>query len=150
MGRVGRVLCALGSLNQYTSLPSISLCTHNLPVHSVHRSWVLLFARISRWQLWEDWFLSLPRPALPFPQIVLLHSVPRVQLSLITKTKLRGFSPQANLPTLADRGCRVDSATDPHGRNLGFLDPEPLLFHSSSSSIILTRLSGPTSSLKMW
>jgi hypothetical protein len=25
----------------------------------------------------------------------------------------------------------VVSATDPHGRNLGFLDPEPLLFHSS-------------------
>jgi hypothetical protein len=37
----------------------------------------------------------------------------------------------------------VIGATDPHGRNLGFLDPEPLLFHSSSSSIILTRLSGP-------
>jgi hypothetical protein len=25
------------------------------------------------------------------------------------------------VPTLADRGCRVVSATDPHGRNLGFL-----------------------------
>jgi hypothetical protein len=44
--------------------------------------------------------------------------------------KLRGFSPQANYtdraklgPTLADRGCRVVSETDPHGRNLGFLDP---------------------------
>jgi hypothetical protein len=46
------------------------------------------------------------------------------------------------------------SATDPHGRNLGFLDPEPLLFHSSSSSIILRRLSEPrsrpTTSQKMW
>jgi hypothetical protein len=42
----------------------------------------------------------------------------------------------------------VVSATDPHGRNLGFLDPEPLLFLSSSSSIILTRLSGPRSSPK--
>jgi hypothetical protein len=29
--------------------------------------------------------------------------------------------------------------------NLDFLDPEPLLFHSSSSSIVLTRLSGPRS-----
>jgi hypothetical protein len=29
--------------------------------------------------------------------------------------------------------------------NLGFLDPEPLLFHESSSSVILTRLSGPRS-----
>jgi hypothetical protein len=27
------------------------------------------------------------------------------------------------VPTLADKGCRVVSATDPHGRNLGFLDP---------------------------
>jgi hypothetical protein len=34
----------------------------------------------------------------------------------------------------------VVSATDPHGRNLGFLDPELLLIHSSSSSVILTRI----------
>jgi hypothetical protein len=54
------------------------------------------------------------------------------------------------VPTLADRGCRVVSATDPHGRNLGFLDPEPLLFHSSYSSIILTRLSGPLHLLYSW
>jgi hypothetical protein len=48
----------------------------------------------------------------------------------------------------------VVSAADPDGRNLGFLDPEPLLFHSSSSSVILTRLSGPRSrptiSQKIW
>jgi hypothetical protein len=49
------------------------------------------------------------------------------------------------VPTFADRGCRVVSATDPHGRILGFLDPEPLLFLPSSSSIVLTRLSGPRS-----
>jgi hypothetical protein len=58
------------------------------------------------------------------------------------------------VPTLADRGCRVVRATDLHGRNLGFLDPEPLLFYSSSSSIILTRLNGtrsrPTTSQKIW
>jgi hypothetical protein len=48
----------------------------------------------------------------------------------IHKKELRGFSPQANytertsdrllsaklVPTFADRGCRVVSATDPHGR----------------------------------
>jgi hypothetical protein len=28
------------------------------------------------------------------------------------------------VPTLDDRGCRVVSATDPHGSNLGFLDPK--------------------------
>jgi hypothetical protein len=54
----------------------------------------------------------------------------------------------------SDRGCCVVSATDPHGHNIGYLDPEPLLFHSSSSSINLTRLSGPrsrpTTSQKIW
>jgi hypothetical protein len=38
--------------------------------------------------------------------------------------------------------------------SLYFLDPEPLLFHLSSSSIILTRMSGPrsrpTTSQKIW
>jgi hypothetical protein len=42
----------------------------------------------------------------------------------------------------------------PTAVNLGFLDPEPLLFRSSSSSVILTRLSGhrsrPTTSQKIW
>jgi hypothetical protein len=48
----------------------------------------------------------------------------------------------------------VVSATDLHGRILSFLDPEPLLFGSSSSSVILARLSGPrsrpTTSQKIW
>jgi hypothetical protein len=35
----------------------------------------------------------------------------------------------------------VVSATIPIAANLGFLEPEELLFHSSSSSVILTRLS---------
>jgi hypothetical protein len=41
------------------------------------------------------------------------------------------------LPTFADRGCHVVSVTDPYGRILDFL--------SSSSSVVLTRLSGPRS-----
>jgi hypothetical protein len=45
------------------------------------------------------------------------------------------------------------SATDPHGRIYGFR-PEPLVFLPSSSSVILTRLSGPrsrpTTSQKIW
>jgi hypothetical protein len=63
------------------------------------------------------------------------------------KTQPCGFSPQANYterpPLVGEvsanffvyRGCRVVSDTDSHGCNLGFLDPELLLFHSSSSSI---------------
>jgi hypothetical protein len=42
----------------------------------------------------------------------------------------------------------------PTAVNLGFLDPEPLLSRSSSSSFIVTRLSGlrsrPTTSQKIW
>jgi hypothetical protein len=47
----------------------------------------------------------------------------------------------------------VANAADPYGRNLGS-GPGPLFFLSSSSSIVLTRLSGPssrpTTSEKMW
>jgi hypothetical protein len=50
------------------------------------------------------------------------------------KTKLRGFSPQANrlsdchlsaklVPTFVDRGCRMVSARNPMAINLCFLDP---------------------------
>jgi hypothetical protein len=56
--------------------------------------------------------------------------------------------------TFADRGCRVVSAMDPQDRFLDFLDPELLLFYSSSSTFILTRMSGPrsrhTTSQKIW
>jgi hypothetical protein len=73
---------------------------------------------------------------------------------LVRKRTIPTERPQPAGEVSADGGCRVVSATDPHGRNLGFLDPEPLLFHSSSSSIILTKLSGPrsrpTTSQKIW
>jgi hypothetical protein len=39
----------------------------------------------------------------------------------------------------------VFSVTDPYGRILGFSRQEPLLFLSSSSSVVLMRLSGPLS-----
>jgi hypothetical protein len=73
-------------------------------------------------------------------------------------TKLRSFSPQAKytdratatcraklVRTFADRACCVVRATDPTAVNLDFLDSKPLVFISSSSSIILKRLSGPRS-----
>jgi hypothetical protein len=57
------------------------------------------------------------------------------------------------VPTFADRGTRVISMTDSYGRILGSR-PEPLLFLSSSSSVVLKRLSGPrsrpTASQEMW
>jgi hypothetical protein len=49
------------------------------------------------------------------------------------------------VPTFADRGVAWSAQRISMAVNLGFLGPEPLLFHSSSSSVILTRLSGPRS-----
>jgi hypothetical protein len=50
------------------------------------------------------------------------------------------------LPTFADRGCHVISVTDPYGRILGFIDKTgAATLLSSSSSVVLTRLSGPRS-----
>jgi hypothetical protein len=81
------------------------------------------------------------------------------------KIKLRGFSPQANLLTQAPPHVSVVNALrregvawsahrNPTAVNLGSLDSEPLLSLSSSSSVILTSLSGPrsrpTTSQKIW
>jgi hypothetical protein len=49
------------------------------------------------------------------------------------------------VPTFADWGCRVVSPKDPYGSILDFLDKSRYFFFSSSSSIVLTRLSGPCS-----
>jgi hypothetical protein len=64
------------------------------------------------------------------------------------KKKLRGLCDHllsAKLvSTFADRGYHMVSVMDPYGR-IGFSRPELLFFFSSSSSIVLTRLSGPPS-----
>jgi hypothetical protein len=58
------------------------------------------------------------------------------------------------VPNLEDRRCRVVSATDSHGRILGFLDWSRYFFLSGSSTVVFTRLSGPrsrpTTSQKTW
>jgi hypothetical protein len=83
--------------------------------------------------------------------------------------ELRGFSPQANYTGRATAAYRRSYANIlrtevvawlvqriPTAVNLGFLDPETQIFHSNSSSVILTRLSGPRSrpntsnSQKIW
>jgi hypothetical protein len=55
------------------------------------------------------------------------------------------FLPKLQL--LRKEGVAWSAQRIPTAVNLGFLDTEPLLFHSSSSSFILTRLSGPRSRL---
>jgi hypothetical protein len=47
--------------------------------------------------------------------------------------------------TFADRGCYVVSVMDAYGRILGFPDQSSTFFLSCSSSVALTRLSGPSS-----
>jgi hypothetical protein len=44
-----------------------------------------------------------------------------------------------------EKGCHVVSVTDPYGRILDFLDTGAATFLLSSSSVVLTRLSGPRS-----
>jgi hypothetical protein len=83
--------------------------------------------------------------------------------------KLRGLIPRVNESTIPTErpllvgkvsvnfvridGCRVVSVTDPYSRVLGFLYRSRYVFWSSSS-IVLTRLSGPrsrpTTSQKLW
>jgi hypothetical protein len=50
-----------------------------------------------------------------------------------------------SLPTFSERGCHVVSAADPLRPYSRFPRPEPLIFLSSISSIVLTRLSRPRS-----
>jgi hypothetical protein len=75
---------------------------------------------------------------------------------VVYEYKLRGFSPQVNytdratavyrrskcqllrIEDVAWSALRILTAV-----NLDFLDPEPLLFHSCSSSVNLTSLNGP-------
>jgi hypothetical protein len=69
---------------------------------------------------------------------------------VLKNTTLHGMSPWANytvlaklVETFADRGCHVVSVTDslwPYSR---LSRPEPQFFLSSSSSVVLRRLSGP-------
>jgi hypothetical protein len=91
-----------------------------------------------------------------------------IKLKLKKKTtKLRGFSLQTNYTGRATAACRRSccqllriegvawsAQRIPTAVNLGLLDPEPLLFHSSNSSVTLTRLGGPrsrtTTSQKIW
>jgi hypothetical protein len=85
--------------------------------------------------------------------------VPRclfVFLKKQNKNKLRGLSLLANYTdraTAACRGVAQSARRIPYGRIL-LSRPEPLLFLSSSSSVVLMRLSGPrsrpTTSQKVW
>jgi hypothetical protein len=82
-----------------------------------------------------------------------------------TKSKLRGFSPpipterpplvgEVNANILRIEGVAWSAQRILTVVNLDILDPEPLLFHSSSSALTLTRLNGPrsrlTTSQKIW
>jgi hypothetical protein len=77
----------------------------------------------------------------------------------IKLTKLRGLSPQTNytdrlsdrrlsaklVPTLADRGCRVVSATNSTAVDFGFIDRSRYFLEIAPQLSIITRLSGPRS-----
>jgi hypothetical protein len=80
------------------------------------------------------------------------------QTKIKTKTNSMAFNPQANytdwatatgrrilMPTFVERGEMWSMRRIPHGRWFQFSRPELLFLLSSSSSVTLTRLSGPCS-----
>jgi hypothetical protein len=88
-----------------------------------------------------------------------------LRMAVASKTKLRGLSPRANCTKCPPLVCRVSANVCKwrvlRGQHSGSLQPysrisrpEPLLFLPSSSSVILTRLSGHrsrhTAAQKIW
>jgi hypothetical protein len=85
---------------------------------------------------WYYYIVSLAHFLIYFVNVYILFLGDSFISTRGLRTKLRGLSPRANyiltesglrlsaklVPTFADRGCRVVSATDPHSRVLGFLD----------------------------
>jgi hypothetical protein len=96
------------------------------------------------------------RPRLVITYINCAGAIGSLSVSkLELKTKLRGLSQRANytdrataalsaklVPIFADRWCRAVSVTDPLAV-LSAFRPQTLLFLPNSSSLVLTRLSGP-------
>jgi hypothetical protein len=69
-----------------------------------------------------------------------VNSVPLVRTDRATAVYRRSYGKLLRIQGLTWWGQRIPTAV-----NLDFLDPKPLLIHSSSSSFILPRLSGPRS-----
>jgi hypothetical protein len=75
--------------------------------------------------------------------------------SVFSRKKIHSLSPRMNytdrrlsaklVPTFVDRGCHMVSATDLYGYILFFLDRSRYFIFQNSSSVVLTRLSGPRS-----
>jgi hypothetical protein len=78
---------------------------------------------------WTEFNPVLLHCRFHLPSISFYNEIYRIKLFINKKTKLRGFSPQSELYrpsdrrlsaklvlTLADRGCQVISATNPHSR----------------------------------
>jgi hypothetical protein len=74
----------------------------------------------------------------------LFHCVLSPRANYIYRPSDRRLSAKL-VQTFADRGCHVVSVTDPIRQYFRFSRPEPLLFLPSSSSVVLTSLSGPRS-----
>jgi hypothetical protein len=57
--------------------------------------------------------------------MIILFRLKKNSVALVRKRTITNERPPLSaklVPTFADRGCRVASAADPHGRILGFLD----------------------------
>jgi hypothetical protein len=72
-----------------------------------------------------NWFCSHRLTLMKTPYRSKLNSVALVRGRTTGRTTA---ACRRSLPTFAERGCRVVCATDPHGRNLGFLDRSSFFF----------------------
>jgi hypothetical protein len=95
---------------------------------------------------------SQPHPReIPMQYLILVRSLLCAVMNVINSVARLSAK---LVPPSVDRGCHVVNVTHPYGRNLVFFRLELLLFIPSSSSVVLTRLSGPrsrpTTSQKTW
>jgi hypothetical protein len=97
-------------------------------------------------QFWSGWKNQCSMPVIFFgPFLRILKTTPWSEsASELHRPSDRHLSAKWLL-TVADRGCHMVSVTDPCGRIVDFLDRSCYTFLSSSSSVVLTRLSGPRS-----
>jgi hypothetical protein len=145
---LGRIIIGLYNLKQ---MKRIFACVWT---HQINLSrWLLYSYRLTN-QLRSQALLW------PFGGVVLSNTLPSINLNSMVWVRERTIPTER--PQLvgdvganfADRGCHVVTLTDPYCCILDFLDRSRYFFFPSSSSVVLTRLSGarsrPSTSQKMW
>jgi hypothetical protein len=114
------------------NVPQMHVCSTNGPVHVSQKLTLLYYS------------FSLPVSSTgPYQQVeTQIDNNSVVSARELYRPSDRRLSAKL-VPTFADRWYYVVNMTNPYANILGFSSPEPILFLPSSSSVVLTRLSGP-------